>query len=850
MKRPVFFLALAILAGAVVGRVVLLRAMMTGVVAAGLIATAVWLGWKGKHPDTIRLHDAARTLLIAAVFCLGFFQQNEIVWNERKSELAMARLEKEGVLTLRATVGDEPTIRERRVSIVLRDAEIIAHSSGDAKLGGPVSPSIGQQPSLGGVTPPRLLPCRLSLSLLNPAAEAWRKMLPVRGQRLELRGVVKPLEPARSLELFDYGDYLHKQEIFGQIVVRGTEDIRRMPAQDLRLKAGIFSFLMQWRRSTIRLIDEILSPIDAGVMRAMLMGDTSALDRKTSDIFARVGANHIFSVSGLHTAFLALAIFCFSRLLQFSPRPAAWITLVLLCVYCAIVGFLSPVVRSAVMTGCLMIPYIARRAVDSLNALSVAAFLTMVFNPLAPFQTDFQFSYLCVFGLITLTPTLNELLCISTAGRSYRMQRLIAFYNYSFAQGLSVVIAAQLAVLPLLTIYYHQISIVALVANLVLVPVSSFLLAAGWLFSLLGPLSGAIAAGLGLMTSVLCDVFLAIGGFFASPWWASILTPSFPWYLIGFYYFLIFGGPHLAMRRAPGQLEIRRARMILRLIGVVTLIIWWNVAWPLTAAASEPVGDLQVTMLDVGQGDCFFVESADGNTILIDAGPRSAARRVREYLSVRGIDKISALLLTHSDSDHAGGAVDLIENITVERVVWGPPLLEKSPLREELQRVAAQRMVPTIVASQGDKIQGLAGTNVEVINPPRGEKKWGTNENSIVLRVDHGEMRFLFTGDAGASTEREMIQDVGNKGLEADVLKIGHHGSAEATSSDFLGVVRPRVALLSVGAHNPYHHPSPAVVTRLEQGGCEIFDTAVDGMVEMRTDGRELWTKSSRPKAP
>ncbi|HUT25425.1 MAG TPA: ComEC/Rec2 family competence protein, partial [Sumerlaeia bacterium] len=492
MKRPAFFLACTVLAGAVAGRVVVVPAA-AGLGAFLLLLTAgVSLFLRRSAPAAAEQENRRRRavltrVLLGALFCLAFFQQNETVRHERLAEKQALLLQSEGPYTLRATVASEPSRQGRggRLVAILRDV-VILESSGDGL------PAPGETNAAKEIPAPiRRFAGRVQLSLLRRAGEGFGKELPVAGERLEISGTLRPLPEVVHSDLFDYGAYLRTQGVGARLSVSDPEDVRRVEDEGSKAQASLYRLLMRWRRLTLTRLDRALPPERSGLMRALLLGETGGLEARTRETFVRAGVAHLLAVSGLHTGMLALIVFGVCRILQAPPRLAAWVTILLLAVYCVLVGFRAPVVRASIMAVCLAVPVLARRAVDTLTVLSIAAFFTALVNPLAPFRSDFQFSYACAFGLVTLRPALLELFSFSFRDRPYSIRRFLYLHNQWIAGGLAAVVAAQLAVIPLLSIYFHQVSLIGFVANLLMVPFAGVLLACGWAFSLLAALAPA-----------------------------------------------------------------------------------------------------------------------------------------------------------------------------------------------------------------------------------------------------------------------------------------------------------------------------------------------------------------------
>jgi competence protein ComEC len=954
MKRPAFFIACALVAGAVCGRAIVLPWYVSAGAIALLLGGAVWCwarsgraagreagGQAGEGPggraeeglSVPRIQSRVTRLVLGAFFALALLQQNAEVQRERISENQVARLQRTGEITFRGTVSEEPSVLRGgdRAVLVLRDLEIVGTPQEEdiplpdkSSVGVPPADrsSVGVPPATQGATSDRRrdaratlapnrgerLACRLQVSLLRSAAAAFRENLPFQGQRIEIAGTLREPLSSRHQDLFDYGAYLRSQGISAQASVWDPERVRRVDEEDATVETAVFSRLMGWRRAVLRQMDQSLEPEKAAVAKAMLFGDTSGFDDGLRSIFIRSGIAHLFAVSGSHTAMLALIIFCLCRLLQIPPRVSVWILYVVMAVFCALVGFLPPVVRGTIMAYCMALPILSRRAVDSLEAFSIAVMIALILKPLSILRPDFQLTYLCVLGMITLLPTLSEIVSVvfTIPWNSYGRRRLAHHYNgwiYNgwmqigglSGGGLAITIAAQLAVIPLLSLYFHQVSLIGFVANLVLVPFSGVLLVVAGAFSLLGTAGGELTQAMAVPLSLVSGIFIALTRFFAGFPCAVTYLPSFSWWMVLVYYLLLFSGPHMRLLRAPGAREIRRGRLLLHVAAIVAIVAWWPVV--AHAVAGEPDPGFQLTMLDVGQGDCFVLRLPDARVVMVDTGKPQAARTILEYLKAQNVDEVAALVLTHSDSDHIGAAPQILDKLYVGVLLVGTSASESGAQRE-LDEAVARWKVPVCRVARGDTLGGSRDMRLEILNPAResgtdramgqrgglmgqrgdlmgqgpsygtpsdrqtgepadwptsmgqgpsyGRAKGDPNDQSVVLLAEYGEMTFLLTGDAGTAAEKEMLSACGAKALEAEVLKPGHHGSRTASCEEFVSAVHPWAALISAGARNQYGHPTPEVVERLQRAGAAVLNTAECGSVDLRTDGRRLWIRVTR----
>ena len=328
---------------------------------------------------------------------------------------------------------------------------------------------------------------------------------------------------------------------------------------------------------------------------------------------------------------------------------------------------------------------------------------------------------------------------------------------------------------------------------------------------------------------------------------------AFPWWLLGLYYLLVFTGPHMNMLRSPGAFQVRRSRMLPRLAAIVALLVWWPLLAQTPLFSGTPTGRFQFTMLDVGQGDSFLLRLPNGRAILVDTGRRGRSRDILEYLKAQGVEELDALLLTHSDADHIGSAPEILDALHVDRVLLGPSR-SNTATQERLDAALARNHTWVREVDRGDRLRAAPTVRLEILNPPPPSENFphtDTNEKSLVLLAEFGEMTFLLTGDAGTFSEREMLAHYGPEYLQAEILKAGHHGSRSSTSERFLDAVLPEIALISVDDENQYGHPHAEVVDALEVNQTRIYNTANHGTVEFRTDGRRLWIRTTRnPSLP
>lgn len=258
----------------------------------------------------------------------------------------------------------------------------------------------------------------------------------------------------------------------------------------------------------------------------------------------------------------------------------------------------------------------------------------------------------------------------------------------------------------------------------------------------------------------------------------------------------------------------------------------------LTSAVTPPKDGplLTVTLLDVGQGDAILLQSPNGRTMLIDAGPEDAFDAIRAALRVYEIKQLDAVVATHPHADHIGSMADVLKRYPVG-AFFTTDVPETTIVYEQMLRALQRNGCPVYNTASGMEIVWDDAVSVKVLNPIAGEPAEDANNASIVLRVCYGSTRFLLAADLESAGERRLLDTYGNDRLRADVLKVGHHGSDTSSCKAFLDAVHPSCAIISDGRNNAYGHPHPDVLNRLQAIGASVYRTDTDGVITLFSDG-------------
>lgn len=630
---------------------------------------------------------------------------------------------------------------------------------------------------------------------------------------------------------FDYREYLARRGI--HVLLRADQTTLMAHDRGNPLLSALLAVKAQARRAILASLPEP----HASVLQGILLGDHSDIPDDLEEAFNRTSTSHILVISGYNLTVVAAIFGGMVRQSRWSWRRTASV-LAGIAVYTLLVGAEPSVVRAAIMAGIVIFGQAIRRQAHPLNSLALASLLMTMIDPFALSDRGFLLSVTSTLGLILYAGPIQA----RFAGwLEHRIHSDAARAFTGVLNGvLAPTIAAQIMSLPLLVQWFGQVSLVALAANALVLPVQPLLMISGGLATAIAalwlPLGRALMsiAWMGLAWTILIVERLAALPFAIVPW-----TPS-PW-LAWVYYVVV-----LAVTWWFHQDDDARSALRERLVApparlwapplCLAAIAIWSAVW------SQPDGRLHVAFLDVGQGDAIFITTPRGHQVLIDGGPqpdillRQLGRRMPFW--DRSLDLV---ILTHPDADHLTGLMPLPERFDIGAVLDNGdsvPGQLGDAWAEVLQSSGISRIVHV---RAGVQIRLDPDVTMTILNPAP-TPATADNDNSVVIRLTWQKASFLLTGDIGEEGERALVKS--DQPLSSVVLKVAHHGSASSTTPAFLTRVNPQVAVISVGADNRFGHPAPQVLDRL--AGRMILRTDKHGTVEVVTDGEVLWIETER----
>jgi len=594
---------------------------------------------------------------------------------------------------------------------------------------------------------------------------------------------------------FNYQHYLKTQGMQFQLVIDSLTDIQ---CEGISTLGKIYE-----SRETIQ--DYMLNTYSkdtAAWIVALILGDDSLLEERTIDLFRDWGISHLLAISGLHVGLIvALIYFILIKTGIMTKEKAQWFMLFFLPIYALLAGGEPSVWRASIMVFLFIVFSKLKLKLSVSDVVSIVFLLLIFFDGYIIYHIGFQFSFIVTFSLI-----LSRDWLIQTSSRFFQL------INISFV--------SQMVILPFQFIYFSMVQPLSILLNVIVVPYFSFLIIPGmFLMGILSPLPF-IPSMLDKLFLLLHERFLILLELLDKklnyPW----VNGSFPLMFIILYYVII----------CMLMISINRKELVQAFKYGVTLTLFITAL--LIRPYFSPYGS--VTMLDIGQGDAFIIELPyRQGVIFMDAGAtfsfsemdftdRVYEQIIKPYLYSKGIQSIDAIFISHEDMDHMGSVDVLVEEFSVDQIYISPYYV----LSEKSADVWNKNNVDINIIHKGEQ-SVINNIPFQVLSPVR--DTGSDNENSLVIYTEIGGKSWLFTGDVGVETEKEIMKNYSR--LSIDVLKVGHHGSKSSTDESFIKHIEPLYALVSVGENNTYGHPAKEVIDTLEDNGVFIMRTDQQGAI-------------------
>lgn len=550
------------------------------------------------------------------------------------------------------------------------------------------------------------------------------------------------------------------------------------------------------RRKILEILEAALPSDTSLFAKALLLGDTSGLDYETKTDFTVSGIRHIVAVSGLHVSILFGLVHLSALRKRFLSAVTGFPVLLL---FAAMTGFTPSVCRACIMSGLTLAASLVNREYDGPTALSFSGLVLLIVNPLVITSVSYQLSFASVAGIFLFSTKLRKWMQ-SLVPRKYTGK--VSGYLVSSA---SITLGATVLTTPLCALSFGTVSLAAVLTNLLVLWVVSVIFYGLIVLCAVHSFWPAAACVLGKILPALIRYVLTTAKIIGDFPLSAIYTRS-PY--IVFWLVLVYALLFVFL------MSKNRNPLMFSCCTVLGLCIALLASW-----AEPRMDDVRFTVLDVGQGQCLLLQS-EGKNYLVDCGGSSetiAADAAAETLLSQGITELDGVILTHYDLDHAGGLPDLLSRVDAKLLVLPPVYSALSPEAEQTVYAAED----LLLTAGNMKIRIFASKNP--VND---------NENSLCVLFDTENCDILVTGDRDGFGERSLLRHADIP--DVDVLVAGHHGSKYATCEELLAAVRPEIVCISAGKDNPFGHPAPELLQRLEAYGCTVYRTDLHGTITIR----------------
>ena len=670
------------------------------------------------------------------------------------------------------------------------------------------------------------------------------------GDILKVTG--KPEIPPQSDD-FDYKGYLARQGIYSVINYPEIEILNA--GRGFKPLAWIYSL----RNHLSQSLSLALPEPQASLAQGILLGLRGNIPYPLNQAFSRTGTAHVLAISGINIS-IVIGMLLAAGIWIFGKRYSIYIWLALLTIwlYALVTGMNPPVVRGAVMGSMFLIAEYLGRQRSASTALAFAAAVMVGIEPQVLWDASFQLSFLAMAGLIFISPYLQawgRKGVTAAVGREGTAASLCNFVADSFA----VTLAAILATWPVIAYYFDVVSFVGLPATFFALLALPGIIITSALVAGAGLLAPFLAQALGWIAWLFLSYFILVVQAFDALPFSSVKFDSIHIWQIWIYYALLVAIMaainyrkqladffHLtASKLSPSASKASKLafklpkKWVISPLLIATVLVW-------VAFLNMPDDKLHVSILDAGQGDAILIQTPNRQDILIDGGPSPQAIGLELGKKLPFWDRtIDLVILTQPQADHVAGLIEVLQKYKVQQVIE-PGIAYSSATYQQWLNLVNNNEIKHEIAHAGQEVNLGNGIKIEILHPSSlllQNTSDDINNNGMVLRLSLNKVSFLFTADIGREAEWYLIAQRAN--LKSAVLKVAHHGSQTSTSPEFLAVVSPEVAAISVGTNNRFGLPYSEVVDRLAErlGSDRLYLTSTHGTIEFVTDGERLWVK-------
>lgn len=631
------------------------------------------------------------------------------------------------------------------------------------------------------------------------------------GDSLYIEGEFKQPEEARNYKGYNYKQYLETKKIIGTVELEKAKI----------LKSSNGSFIHNIQKYIKDTINGTLTDEEGNLLLAILLGDKDKLSEDIQESFKTSNLSHMLAVSGAHVSYIILGLTYVLQNSIIGKKNGKIVCIFFLLVFMAITNFTPSVTRACIMAVLTLFSGIIYRKSDVYTNISVAALITLIFNPYSLLDLGFQLSYGGTIGIIIFIKRIQEKKSNSKVINYIKQMALVSIY-------------ANIIIIPIMMYHFNTVSFTFIISNIMASPILGIIVITGFLFIIASitvkPLTRLIAIFIKPILSILIKISQICSKL---PFSNILVVTPYMFNVISYYAIILY---------CIKSKKNNKCKIIICLLIVLILINFIIYIFP---------QKLRIFFIDVGQGDSTLIITPDKKTVLIDGGGSDSfdvgEKVLLPYLLDRRILKVDYVLISHFDTDHCGGILTIMEKVKVKNIIISEQA-EHSENYERFKKLMIHKKIRLIEVKKGDKIKIGRYSEFKILFPTsRLLSENPLNNNSIVAQFNYNNFKMLFTGDIEKLAEQQILKTEKAE-IRADILKVAHHGSKTSSIPEFIKAVRPKIALIGVGKNNTFGHPNQQTIKNLENIKCRIYRTDLQGEIIIKIDQKGRMNVKSKLK--
>lgn len=631
------------------------------------------------------------------------------------------------------------------------------------------------------------------------------------GDSLYIEGEFKQPEEARNYKGYNYKQYLKTKKIIG------TVELEKVKI----LKSSNGSFIHNIQKYIRDTINGTLTDEEGNLLLAILLGDKDKLSEDIQESFKTSNLSHMLAVSGAHVSYIILGLTYVLQNSIIGKKNGKIVCIIFLLAFMAITNFTPSVTRACIMAILTLLSSIIYRKSDVYTNISVAALITLIFNPYSLLDLGFQLSYGGTIGIIIFIKRIQEKKSNSKVINYIKQMALVSIY-------------ANIIIIPIMMYHFNTVSFTFIISNIMASPILVIIVITGFLFIITSITAKPLTRLIAIFIKPILSILIKISQICSKLPFSNILVVTpYMFNVISYYAIILY---------CIKSKKNNKCKIIIGLLIVLILINFIIYIFP---------QKLRIFFIDVGQGDSTLIITPDKKTVLIDGGGSDSfdvgEKVLLPYLLDRRILKIYYVLISHFDTDHCGGILTIMEKVKVKNIIISEQA-EHSENYERFKKLMIHKKIRLIEVKKGDKIKIGRYSEFKILFPTsRLLSENPLNNNSIVAQFNYNNFKMLFTGDIEKLAEQQILK-AEKAEIRADILKVAHHGSKTSSIPEFIKAVKPKIALIGVGKNNTFGHPNQQTIKNLENIKCRIYRTDLQGEIIIKIDQKGRMNVKSKLK--